>query len=511
MNLLVGELMNEAYYFSKLNEAELNEILEGKLKGKYMPLDMKGISFSGLPQQDQFYVVSKAVDPHSNAVQPVIVITDSDNLTRLFGRMAQLRDYLSPMTSWCHVMTPDLFFGSDDLEITPRHHGWAGAWVGACIAEAFLLVDRPLGELKIAACLATHSFALGRTVGLWPKVSKKEIVIRMDTAKSLFKRESISFRNDQNNFLKNCLDPIWESLYLATTASSNGDPRYQLISRSLMALHDSRYNNIEDGISALARNIINLVPEASFFEDLPNMPSGKRLQLFDKLVNALSLLSNSEDVRPQKTALALLAGAVVLVLAGGHPNLSLAESQKKKYPEILIWAYILGGIGEHRLWTSVFDGLGRLVARDILRPFRLNDQPMCDISFDEACVLVDPQLPEPLVHMKLKQSRVVTVSLIPGVNVNISFADLQSPENRLLDQSSISNRSETKQQVAQDNNPWSMIAEGIWPYIYEKIKNQNTNASILGRDNAEVKHQSIRSKKAKTKTYYPNKPFINED
>ncbi|KUM24510.1 hypothetical protein AU467_29985 [Mesorhizobium loti] len=94
------------------------------------------------------------------------------------------------------------------------------------------------------------------------------------------------------------------------------------------------------------------------------------------------------DVR-DTNVLCFLAGYIVTIAAGGTPSLGLAEQVSGRWPQVLAWAFLIGSLGERVLWNSGFDGLGRLVAREMLKSFRLDEFPSCDIYLEEGEILVD--------------------------------------------------------------------------------------------------------------------------
>src|ERR1051326_1271969 len=112
----------------------------------------------------------------------------------------------------------------------------------------------------------------------------------------------------------------------------------------------------------LARPLVNLVPQVEGFERLEHASPEDRLSLFDQLVDALN--SVTEDA-PRRSVLAFLAGYLANVVAGGAASMGLLEHTADRWPEVTAWAYLLGGVCERRVWTSAFDGLGRLVAREL--------------------------------------------------------------------------------------------------------------------------------------------------
>jgi hypothetical protein len=126
---------------------------------------------------------------------------------------------------------------------------------------------------------------------------------------------------------------------------------------------------------------------------------------------------------------------------------------------------LIGSIGEKIVWTSSFDGLGRLVARELLRPLRLDDSPTCDFSLDEANVLVDPKLADPLVHLRIKQARLLTVSLLPGVTVALPLQDISTDSSGRSEQ----NRRLSSADRAERRDPVTAFVDAVWPYLESRI------------------------------------------
>src|SRR5208283_3504151 len=198
------------------------------------------------------------------------------------------------------------------------------------------------------------------------------------------------------------------------------------------------------------------------FFQLPDLAPEQRLKLFDQLIDGLSATS---AYRPslRRNTLALLAGYLATVAAGGKPTLSLAESNAAQWPEVTGWAYVVGGIGERVFWTSSFDGLGRLVARELMRPLILDDPPTCDFAYDEAAILVDPKLPDPLVHLRIKQGKIATVALLPGVNISVGITNLAAQDAR-GEAARTGRQMESTVGSRANRDVVAAIADAIWPY-----------------------------------------------
>jgi hypothetical protein len=106
-----------------------------------------------------------------------------------------------------------------------------------------------------------------------------------------------------------------------------------------------------------------------------------------------------------------------------------------------------------------------LVARELLRPLRLEDSPTCDFSLDEANVLADPKLSDPLVHLRVKQARLLTVSLVPGVNVQLPLSDStasKSGRGEPFRRGVFGERLERRDTV-------SAFLDVFWPHIQDRV------------------------------------------
>jgi len=192
----------------------------------------------------------------------------------------------------------------------------------------------------------------------------------------------------------------------------------------------------------------------------------------------------------------MLAGYLATVAAGGKPSLKLAENHASRWPEITAWAYSIGGIGEQVFWTSGFDGLGRLVARELMRPFSLNEPPSCDFSLEEATALADTQLSDPLVHLRIKQSRIATVAILPGVNVSVLFSESLAQEPPK--ESGRTDRQTSFDPAGSGRDAAALIADAIWPHIQPKVRElvKTTQGNRGKRKSASQSQMPLKDSKA---------------
>jgi len=463
--------MQSQYTYKVASEEELNVLLKGHPSG-----------FSThWPRENQFLnldagetgIISKVSKNHGDISQPVVLIVRDDDFRRLCGRFAQLRSDFSPLSSWCHLVTPNLFRSVETPLLEPNYGGMEAAWTGLIVAEAQLLAERPISKVKISTCLATQSFAVARAQALWPQISFNDVLERFDGANRLFNSKLANHRFEiRSKKIRNALVPIWNTLQGITQKTNFVTNELRQVVASLNNLQYARSVNAPDEHRRFAMPLVELAPEAFEFLNLESLSPELRLHLFDKIITKLSSTTAEKDSH-WRVILGLLAGYLATVAAAGSPSISLAENVATQWPEIIAWAYVIGGIGENVLWTSSFDGLGRLVARELMRPVRFDESPTCDFGYEEGIVLADSKLKDPLVHLRIKQARIANVALFPGVNAYVSINESVPVENM----KSVTNRFGRKplnlnaNRIGSDNDTISILADAIWPFIREHIEN----------------------------------------
>ncbi len=106
--------MEIEYQYAVADETELDSLLSGK----DVPNSISWTRWSkpSRPRPESVGVIWRAGDS-DRPIQPLVLIVNEDDIRRLCGRYAQLHGDLSPLTAWCHLLTPRFF---DPLESLVR-------------------------------------------------------------------------------------------------------------------------------------------------------------------------------------------------------------------------------------------------------------------------------------------------------------------------------------------------------------------------------------------------------
>ena len=109
----MGNNVKGNIYYVAADETELNRILQGDVAGISVP--WQKTQFSPRHRPGTIGVLLRKLTPESEAAQPLVLIVPEDEQRRLFGRFAQVRNELSPLSAWCHIVSPKIIETVDDL------------------------------------------------------------------------------------------------------------------------------------------------------------------------------------------------------------------------------------------------------------------------------------------------------------------------------------------------------------------------------------------------------------
>ena len=435
--------------------------------------------------------------------RPLALVCHDHDVRRLCGRYAHVRTDFSPLTAWCHLLDSGFHRDLDGVVHEPAFAGTVAAWSGLVVAETLLLSGGPLASIRISGCLASATYAIGRTKALWGKLTVDTILNRFESANTLCRgRVAASRLQSRVSQVRSSFVPMWRCL-AALSGCSEGSSRDDVLPlvMALRALRDARACADANEAGHLAAPLVKTVPEVRAFEGLIEMAPEARLKLFDELIGRYKGTESTALVR--RNALALATGYLATVAAGGATSLGLVDDCADAYPELTGWAYLIGGIGERITWTSGFDGLGRLIARELHRPLRLDEPPTCDFAFNEAVVLSDEQLKEPLVHLKIKQAKVLSVSLFPGVNIAIPIADSSALENTYQREREPKRVIASEGSTGQNENLLGILADTLWPHLRPLVIDETTQRFVGKRRGRTASQEGTRKEKSDDASQLP--------
>jgi hypothetical protein len=108
-------------------------------------------------------------------------------------------------------------------------------------------------------------------------------------------------------------------------------------------------------------------------------------------------------------------GYIVGRIGAGETNLELLEDVRIGYPATMIWAATLPALYRPFYWGQAFDGLGRLVLRELTKPLHPRDMPSADISLDELRATMNPSVEYKRLPFRTAQRTSASVEIAPGV------------------------------------------------------------------------------------------------
>ncbi len=323
-----------------------------------------------------------------------------------FSQRSVATDKLVPLLS------PDEVERSSLLEpIVPDLFGLEAAWSGAMLAEAMNLSGRSFESLSLNALLATEAFAVGRTAGVYgAKAAARSASERFEKARR--KARPVAETRDPAGAV---VREVLLSLLPDPPTTPSGNVRVlrdiceQLV-RDFPADSERFLGPAELG------ELIDRVELLRPLVDLEQMPAEERVRYLRHLQTKVPPTSS-----PEWPLFAFGAGYVVSRIGSAERDLRLADTFSDGRSAVLSWAIVAGSLGATAFWTDAFAGLGRLAARELVRPLHMLDPPNCDIGFEEFEILDDRTMRSKL---RTATRTTVAVAILPGVTVQLGVSEV---------------------------------------------------------------------------------------
>lgn len=344
------------------------------------------------------------------SIQPSAIVVADSAREELFSWLATFHGDLTPLSSWCQVLSPDeIVRPSPEDGIVPNLFGFEAAWASATLAEAMSLSGRSYDSLSLSILLATETFVIGRAAGLYGVRAVSTVGERLDKVRRQL-RPSSENRDPAGSLVREVLLGLMPD----APRVASGDARIlrNICGRFLgeRLPDEGRFLTADD-----LAELISAVPVLQPLTDLEAMPAEERVRFLRHLRGRMPPLT-----APEWPLFAFGAGYVISRIGSAERDLRLADTFEAGKSAVLSWAMVAGSLGATTFWTDAFGGLGRFVARELVRPLHLLDPPTCDISYDEVRLFDEKSS-----RLKLRSANrnALAVSMLPGVTMHFGVGE----------------------------------------------------------------------------------------
>ncbi|MBN8937927.1 MAG: hypothetical protein J0H01_00475 [Rhizobiales bacterium] len=344
------------------------------------------------------------------SIQPSAIVVADSAREELFSWLATFHSDLTPISSWCQILSlDDIMLPLSNGGIVPKLFGLEAAWASATLAEAMSLSGRPYDNLSLSVLLATETFAIGRTAGLYGTKAVSVVGERLDRVRRQLRSSSID-RDTTGNLVREVLLGLMPDA--PRGASGNARVLRAICERFLgdRLPDEGRFLTGDD-----LEELLSIVPVLRPLIELEAMPAEERVRFLRYLQSRMPPRATTEW-----PLFAFGAGYVISRIGSAERDLRLADSFDEGKSAILSWAMVAGSLGATTYWTDAFGGLGRFVARELIRPLHLLDPPTCDISYDEVRLFDEKNS---RLRLRSANRNAVAVSMLPGVTMHFGVGE----------------------------------------------------------------------------------------
>lgn len=389
---------------------------------------------------------------HEQSPRPIAIVVPPQSRDDLLAWLVTFHSDLAPLTSWCHLVSSEDFtrYYQEVLRF-PSLNGLETGWLGAIIAEAMASSNRDVETLSLSACLATDTFAVARTAALYGAKNALSSLERLDAAKQSLQPKHVVERSKSRL-------PVEVLLSLMPGGPAPSSRNISIIVDACKSLAIS--GDDAPTINNMAvRELAQVSPLFDQVAGIEKMPAENRIRLLRKIKEAtLGAFPGDNELYN------FVAGYIISRVGGAERDFRLADDFRDR-GEVLTWTAISGGLGVETFWTNAFGGLGRLLAKELLRPFSLCEFPDADISGDELRHL-EARAGRPSFRTSSRNAAVI--ALRPGVNVTIALGEVERPPTR---NSSPPLKESAQAQLSLDINQGQieMLVERLLPLLESRL------------------------------------------
>ena len=345
--------------------------------------------FSDNHRWDELMLIWPAEQSTSQGLPSVIVVEDGTEREFLAWAATYLSDF-RPFTSYFRVLERRHF---QDLD---RHHRISQEFpvrvlLGLILGEAasYTVSNREFRQLTPAACSATCSYALARSVLSEMALEPEVIISQWTRARKMSNQSALPLGESD-------ITDCWSILFDLFAENSMSLRRHSTEDSALLkvvkAICRRLLSGDDDVDGQVVRELLSEIPGLSDRSMWLGRTREERVAGYEELLSQLTSLGGHDSLM---TSFAL-AYFVSRMSLGSLEHLRLLVPVAPKYRSVLMWYGLLAGIHPESQLATVGGGLGRRLIRDVQSVESFTARPTCDIALSELQMLssADPQLSE---------------------------------------------------------------------------------------------------------------------
>jgi len=347
-----------------------------------------------------------------------MVVNDSD-LADTHAWLSSFLNALAPITQWCRVWALSDFRDSIDAREKPDLGPSLTPWVGAILAECTVQGNGPvnLKDLSGTAALTSACFSAARAASVWgPAAQLPEIARRHDDL-------SVRLRDGSRRIAATQMLPMW---YVLSHEQWRGRPPAE--ERALRPIRLALEYAISSGAerSPAIGEATRLLMEEYDLPELLRCGSGPQTQR----VEALDKLGTRLQDGPKSGAVdAILGFGASLIDPGAAVLPDLLRRYSSTFPMAQLWAGAFAGAWSPFRVLTEFQGLGRIITKELMRDSDVFAKPHGDIGYDELTRWIGSSAGGK-VPVRGMVARTLNVEILPGVTAPFPVGRPEQPTSR---------------------------------------------------------------------------------
>ena len=345
-------------------------------------------------------------DPPKSGLLPALLVIPESDWREFFAWTNTYLGGWRPITSLFRVIA-DCNFGTI-LGETPNHGAiweYRNAALGMVLGETAMRGgerrDGRQGGIALGDCIATCSFAIGRSVYLG----------RRDLASAIHgwqRAQVVSQRASFELDVDAILAP-WSALLEVGGVSTAGRWSTPSISEAVVAICRTLHTHDEIDTAALA-SLTKGSPEVARAFQIVNAPRERRVQALDIALRSVGERHRKAS-QPAIIALGLLASRIA---PGSLDHMALLRPYIAEMGGLPLWYGLFSGITHVARLVDRYESVGRRVLRDMLAVDGVLTSPSCDIAIDELDIISTSE--SLLQNVPRASPEQLVVEILPCVN-----------------------------------------------------------------------------------------------